>query len=117
MGVASVTNFGRSGVYDWIVQRVTAVVMAAYSLFLLGFFIANPDLQYGDWKALFDCTAMRIASVAMLISICAHGWIGMWTVATDYLTKSTALRFAFYMVCFAFMFVYLVLGIETLWGL
>ncbi len=33
--VTSVTNFGRSGVYDWLVQRVSALVWLAYVLFLV----------------------------------------------------------------------------------
>ena len=40
--VASVTNLGRSGLYDWVVQRLTAVILALYTLFLLGFVIASP---------------------------------------------------------------------------
>lgn len=35
--VASVTSLGRSGVYDWLVQRVSAIVLAVYFVFLLGF--------------------------------------------------------------------------------
>ena len=56
--VASITNLGRSGLYDWVIQRLTAVILAVYTLFLLGFVIAHPDLQYSDWQGLFSCTAM-----------------------------------------------------------
>ena len=31
--VNSVTNLGRSGVYDWVIQRLSAVIMAVYTLF------------------------------------------------------------------------------------
>ena len=47
--VTNVTNFSRSGLYDWMAQRVSAVVLAAYFLFLLGYLIANPDLEYAQW--------------------------------------------------------------------
>ena len=114
--VASITNLGRSGLYDWVIQRLTAVILAVYTLFLLGFVIAHPDLQYSDWQQLFACTAMKIASLLALISICAHGWVGMWTIATDYITGSTGLRFIFQLVCVAFLFTYLVWGIDILWS-
>ena len=39
--VASITNLGRSGLYDWVIQRLTAVILAVYTLFLLGFVIAH----------------------------------------------------------------------------
>ena len=32
--VNSVTNFGRSGLYDWVIQRLSAVILAIYTLFL-----------------------------------------------------------------------------------
>ena len=35
--VTSVTNLSRSGLYDWMAQRVSAVVLAAYFIFLIGY--------------------------------------------------------------------------------
>lgn len=40
--VTSVTNLSRSGLYDWMAQRVSAVVLAAYFIFLIGYLVANP---------------------------------------------------------------------------
>ncbi|MDF1762570.1 MAG: succinate dehydrogenase, hydrophobic membrane anchor protein [Oleibacter sp.] len=114
--VNSVTNLGRSGLYDWIIQRTTAVVLAVYTLFLFGFVIATPDMQYAQWQGLFSQTWMKIFSLAALISICGHAWVGMWTIATDYLAQSTALRFLFQLVCAIFLFAYLVWGIDILWS-
>ncbi|MFT4766849.1 MAG: succinate dehydrogenase / fumarate reductase membrane anchor subunit [Oleispira sp.] len=113
--VTSITNLGRSGLYDWVIQRATAVILAVYTLFLLGFIIAHPDLLYSDWQQLFANTAMKIASLLALVSICAHGWIGMWTIATDYI-KPTGIRLIFLLATAAFVFVYLVWGIDILWG-
>ena len=42
--VTNVTNFSRSGLYDWMAQRVSAVVLAAYFLFLIGYLVAHPGL-------------------------------------------------------------------------
>ncbi|RPO36063.1 hypothetical protein [Pseudomonas aeruginosa] len=39
--VTNVTNFSRSGLYDWMAQRVSAVVLAAYVIFLLGYLTAT----------------------------------------------------------------------------
>lgn len=113
--VASVTNLGRSGLYDWVVQRLTAVILALYTLFLLGFVIASPYLQYAEWQGLFAQTWMKVFSLATLISICAHAWVGMWTISTDYL-KAAAVRFTFQLVTAAFLFAYLVWGIDILWS-
>ncbi|WP_221794769.1 succinate dehydrogenase, hydrophobic membrane anchor protein [Oceanobacter mangrovi] len=113
--VTSVTNLGRSGLYDWVVQRLTAVVLALYTLFLVGFLASSSDLQFAQWQGLFAQTWMKVFSLAALISICAHAWVGMWTISTDYL-KNAGVRIVFQLVCAGFLFVYLVWGIDILWS-
>ncbi|WP_166263688.1 succinate dehydrogenase, hydrophobic membrane anchor protein [Marinobacter caseinilyticus] len=112
--VNSVTNFGRSGVQDWIVQRVSAYVLALYTLFLLGFLVVT-DVSFESWSALFSHTWFRIFSLMALLSIGAHAWIGLWTVTTDYI-KAAMPRFLVQAACGLTMFVYVVWGIQILWG-
>jgi len=114
--VNSVTNFGRSGLYDWVIQRLSAVILAIYTLFLFGFVVATPDLTFAEWHGLFSQVWMKVFSLAALISICAHAWVGMWTISTDYITGSTTLRFIFQLVMAGFLFTYLVWGIDILWS-
>ena len=33
--VTTVTSFGRSGLSDWLVQRVSAIILGAYSIFIV----------------------------------------------------------------------------------
>lgn len=120
--VANVTGFSRNGVSDWLVQRASAVILGIYSVGMLGYLLFNPDLDYAQWHGLFDATWMKIASLLALISLCAHAWIGMWTVGTDYLTPRMAgssanvLRFLYQATCITLTFIYLVWGIQILWG-
>lgn len=114
--VKTVTSFGRSGLYDWLIQRVSAVVLAAYSVFMVLYFLDTPGLTYEQWSALFENTAMRIFSLMALLSLGAHCWIGLWSVSTDYI-KPMGYRFAFQMVTGAVMFAYTVWGVQLLWGL
>lgn len=120
--VTTVTNFGRNGLADWIIQRLSAVILAAYVLFLAAFFIAHPQLDYATWKDLYQHLGMRIFSLLALLSIAAHGWIGLWGVVTDYLTsrllgaKGLFLRMLVLSVYAVITFAYLVWGIEILWG-
>jgi len=121
--VTSVTSFGRSGLNDWVVQRVSAVILFLYILFLAYVFIARPDMQYQEWQALFANNVVRIFSLIALLSLCAHAWIGMWTIATDYLTSkmlgasANKLRFVFELLCFIALFIYFVWGIQILWSI
>src|SRR5690606_10882387 len=49
--VTSVTSLGKNGLYDWVIQRATAVVLGVYFICLMGFLITNPDLSYAKWYA------------------------------------------------------------------
>lgn len=121
--VTNVTNLSRSGLYDWMAQRVSAVVLAVYTLFLLGYLIANPDLTFEQWHGLFSQNWMRIFSLLTLVALSVHAWVGMWTISTDYLTpmalgkSATIVRFLFQTVCGLAMFVLFVWGVQILWGL
>lgn len=121
--VTSVTNLSRSGLYDWMAQRVSAVLLAAYTLFLLGWFLANPGFTYEDWVGLFSQSWMRIFSLLTLVALSVHAWVGMWTISTDYLTpmamgkSATVLRFLFQAACGLLMFVLFVWGVQILWGI
>jgi len=114
--VTSATNFGRSGAYDWMIQRVSSVVLALYFAFMLGVFVFNPNMDYATWSALFSKTWMRIFTLAALVSLAAHAWVGLWTITTDYL-KNGVVRFLAQALCGLVMFVYFVWGVEVLWGL
>jgi succinate dehydrogenase / fumarate reductase membrane anchor subunit len=114
--VTTITSFGRSGLYDWMFQRATAVVLLFYTIFIIGYLLFNPDLDYLQWKTLFEMTWVRVFTLLTLLSIGAHAWIGLWSISTDYI-KPTGLRFIFQGVCGAAMFTYLVWGVQILWGL
>jgi len=120
--VTAVTSFGRSGLYDWLIQRVSAVVLAAYTLFVAGFIVLTPELTFAVWSDLYSTLCMRVFSLAALLSIAAHAWIGLWAVLTDYLTnrmmgaKATVLRLVAQGVLGLVTMTYTVWGIEILWG-
>ena len=121
--VTNITNLSRSGLYDWMLQRVTAIILGTYSVFLLGYLAMSSDLQFGQWAELFNETWMRVFTLLALISILAHGWIGMWTITTDYLndrafgSKSVLIRFPVQVMCFIVLFSYVIWGVQILWGL
>ncbi|WP_110655662.1 succinate dehydrogenase, hydrophobic membrane anchor protein [Salinicola halimionae] len=113
--VTNITNLGRSGLSDWLIQRVSAVVLALYALFVVAYLLFHPHLDYATWSGLFAQTWMRIFSLLAFISMAAHAWVGLWTVSTDYL-KHTGVRFGFQAVVILAIFVFLVWGVQVLWG-
>ncbi|MGC4012005.1 MAG: succinate dehydrogenase, hydrophobic membrane anchor protein [Pseudomonas sp.] len=112
----------RSGLYDWMVQRVSAVILAAYILFLLGFLIAHPGITYTEWHGLFSHSLMTIFSLLTLVSL-ERARMGRYVDAHDRLPDSDGagprpdrLRFLVQAVCGMAMFAFFVWGIQILWG-
>ncbi len=114
--VKAATSFGKSGLQDWLFQRVTAIVLAGYLFFLVGYWCTHPDLNYLTWKILFSGSIMRYASILALLSLVVHAWIGMWTITTDYL-KSVVLRFMVQIFFVLLLFVYLLWGVQIIWSI
>ena len=83
--VTSVTSFSRTGLSDWLIQRVTSLVLLAY--FLLITYQLTGSVDYTSWRALFDQTWMKVFTLMAALSLAAHAWIGLWSVFTDYLTE------------------------------
>ena len=121
--VTNVTNLGRSGLYDWIIQRFSAIILASYSICILASFVMNPDMDFVKWSSIFEGNAMRFFSMITLFALCAHAWIGMWCVLTDYITerligpKATAIRIFFQLGMIAVTMLYVIWAIDILWGI
>lgn len=108
---------------DWIIQRVSAVILAVYFVVIVGWFAAhNGGVTYTDWHDFMNTTCMRIFNLLALLSLAGHAWVGLWTVFTDYVTvrqlgeKATFLRFLLQIGMGLSIFVYVVWGLMIFWG-
>ncbi|MAX56634.1 MAG: succinate dehydrogenase, hydrophobic membrane anchor protein [Alcanivoracaceae bacterium] len=120
--VTPVTSLGRNGLYDWLIQRVSAVIIGLYLIGMLGYLVAAGDLDYGSWKEFMGCVAMQIVNTLLVIAVAAHTWVGLWGVTTDYLTSltfgkaATAVRLIAQLVIALALIVYLLWGLVLIWG-
>ena len=83
--VTSVTSFSRTGLSDWLIQRVTSLVLLAYFIVIAYQLLGSVD--YNSWRLLFDQTWMKVFTLMAALSLAAHSWIGLWSVFTDYVTE------------------------------
>ena len=120
--VTTVTSFGRSGLYDWLLQRFTAVILLTYTLCVGSFLLLHPHLNFATWSGFMGTTPMKVFSLMALLSMGAHAWIGLWSVSTDYLTvrmigrKANTIRILFQGAYALVLFAYVVWGVQILWG-
>ncbi len=113
--VTNVTSLTGNGLKDWLIQRVTAVYFLVYSVYLLVYLLVHQQLDFSQWHALFHNTWFQIASLLALFALSLHAWIGIWTVATDYL-KSTALRLLVHAIVMLWLLGQFVWGLKIMWG-
>ncbi len=114
-GVKSATGLTGSGTRDWIVQRFGAVVLALYSITLLGFFLTHSNVTFIEWSAFMTSLPMRLFSLVAIIALAGHAWVGLWTIFTDYV-KSGSMRLILQALMVAALLVYVFWGIMIFWG-
>ena len=114
--VANITSLTRNGLRDWLLQRVSAVVLLLYFLVLGFFFCSHKPLTYGTLQAFFYQDWVRVFSLLALLSVLLHAWIGIWTVLTDYV-KCSCLRLILEVVVALALLSMVAWGIIVLWSL
>ena len=83
--VANATSTGRRGLVEFVVQRVSAVILGLFALCVCGWFAVNPGAGHAELVAYLGTPVMMVFASLAVASLLAHTWIGMWTVGTDYL--------------------------------
>ena len=113
--VTQITALTRTGLKSWVIQQLSAALMAIYFIGLAAFFMLHPMLGFSAWSHLFACPAMKIATLFILLNILAHAWVGIWTVLTDYLPCSMGRGILQILIIMGF-FACLVWGVWILWS-
>ena len=80
-----------SGLRAWLVQRMTALYMLFFIVFLLVYFLRAPAASYTAWHAWVSSPAVSIATFVFFIALLMHTWVGMRDVILDYV-KPLAIR-------------------------
>jgi len=113
--VGNAATVGRNGVHDFILIRASAIILAAYVLYLLAFFVTTPDVTYNVWQEFFAGLCTKVFTILALFALLIHAWIGIWQVLSDYV-KPALLRGALQFFFAVTLLSYLVMGFLTVWG-
>lgn len=104
------------GLRDWLVQRVSAVLMALFSVSVAIYLLAQPMVDYDVWTSLFSGNVMRTASLLFLLSIFYHAWIGVRDIVMDYV-KLASIRLLIHVAVILALLLYAIWSVQILWGL
>lgn len=114
--VKSVLGVNHQGLRDWFIQRVSAIVMAIYSIGLIVYLLSHPGIQYSEWHSFFAQTWVKIATLLFVASLLFHAWVGMWTVFTDYI-KAAWLSLTLNVLVFFALAAAFLWALQILWGI
>jgi succinate dehydrogenase / fumarate reductase membrane anchor subunit len=74
------------GLRDWLSQRVTATLMALFTLVVLAQVIfSKGPISYDKWAGIFASQPMKMLTFAVIIAMLYHVWVGMRDVFMDYI--------------------------------
>lgn len=104
------------GLKDWLVQRITALLMVIYSLVFAGILFTHLPMDYHGWKALFAPQWFRVMTFMFLLAVFWHAWIGMRDILMDYI-KPTGIRLALQVAVVLALIAYSVWSMTILWSI
>lgn len=103
------------GLDMWLLQRASAIYMAAYLVVFLILFLAASPMSFLTWRELFVPTAMKLGSLLFVASLLVHAWIGLREIFIDYV-HFLVLRLGLYLAFGALYLGCLVWTVDILWS-
>ena len=103
------------GLRDWLLQRLTAVAMAVYTVIVLAWMLLAPPASRSDLRDMFSGGFFRVATLLFFGALLYHAWVGVRDVLMDYV-KPLWLRLTLQFLVGAVLFGYLVWATSILWG-
>ena len=102
------------GMRDWLAQRVSAVLLAIYTVVLLVSVLLMPEFTYGNWAGLFANAWMKVLTLVALLALSYHAWIGVRDIFMDYV-KPTGVRLLLQVGTIVLLIAYAFWAVTILW--
>jgi succinate dehydrogenase / fumarate reductase membrane anchor subunit len=104
------------GMRDWLSQRVTATLMALFTVLLLLQVLLGGPLGYDRWAGIFSSQWMKVLTFVVLLSLGWHAWVGMRDIWMDYV-KPVAVRLVLQVATIVWLIGCMGWAIQVLWRL
>ena len=73
------------GMRLWLSQRLSAVMMAIYIVFLITLLIIQQPSNFESWHVFVSPIWFRLVTLVFFISLFIHAWLGVSDVFKDYI--------------------------------
>lgn len=81
------------GLRDWLSQRITASLMALFTLIVIVQVLLPGTMGYDKWAGIFSHQWMKVLTFVVIVSMLIHVWVGVRDVLMDYV-KAVGTRLA-----------------------
>ena len=79
------------GFRDWLSQRVTAALMALFTVVLIVQVLMPGPMSYDKWAGIFAAQWMKLLTFTVIVALLWHAWVGVRDIWMDYV-KPVGLR-------------------------
>jgi succinate dehydrogenase / fumarate reductase membrane anchor subunit len=103
------------GIKDWLIQRLTGIVMAVYTVVLLVYFLSGQNFSYEGWASMFAQQWFKLLSAATFFGLLYHAWVGMRDISMDY-CKNVGLRLVLQVLFVLWLLISAVYAVQIFWS-
>jgi succinate dehydrogenase / fumarate reductase membrane anchor subunit len=90
--MTTISKKSNNALKGWLAQRLTAVVMAAFTLIvLLQVIFSKGAMGYDKWAGIFSSQWMKALTFVVILGLAYHVWLGMKEIYMDYI-KPVSIR-------------------------
>jgi succinate dehydrogenase / fumarate reductase membrane anchor subunit len=105
------------GLRDWLSQRVTAALMALFTIAVLAqVLLIKGPIGYDQWAGIFAPQPMKMLTLVVILCLLWHVWVGMRDIYMDYI-KPVALRLSLQVFTIVWLVACSGWAIQVLWRL
>jgi succinate dehydrogenase / fumarate reductase membrane anchor subunit len=72
------------GMRDWLMQRITALLMALFTLAVIVQVLMPGEMGYDKWAGIFAAQWMKLFTFVVVLALAWHAWAGMRDILMDY---------------------------------
>lgn len=104
------------GMRDWLSQRVTATLMALYTVVLIVQVLLPGEMGYDKWAGIFAAQWMKVLTLTVFLALAWHAWVGVRDIWMDYV-KPVGVRLVLQVATIVWLVACTGWAVQVLWRL
>ncbi|NBW54242.1 MAG: succinate dehydrogenase, hydrophobic membrane anchor protein [Betaproteobacteria bacterium] len=105
------------GLRDWLAQRITATLMALFTVLVLAqLILSRGPIGYDKWAGIFSPQWMRALTFTVILALTYHVWVGMRDIWMDYI-KPVGMRLGLQIFTMVWLLSCMGWAVQVLWRL